>query len=38
VPEILLTGNHKEIEEWRKRESEKKAKKLRPDLFQEKLS
>jgi len=33
VPKILLTGNHKEIEEWRKKESEKKAQKLRPDLF-----
>lgn len=33
VPEVLLSGNHKEIEKWRKEESFKKTKKLRPDLL-----
>jgi len=32
VPEILLSGNHKEIEKWRKEQSLKKTKKVRPDL------
>jgi tRNA (guanine37-N1)-methyltransferase len=33
VPSILLSGNHKEIENWRKKESIKKTSKKRPDLF-----
>lgn len=33
VPEVLLSGNHKEIEKWRKEESIKKTKKVRPDLI-----
>ena len=33
VPEILLSGNHSEIEKWRKRKSEEITKKRRPDLF-----
>lgn len=32
VPEVLLSGNHKEIEKWRKEQSLKKTKKVRPDL------
>ena len=32
VPKILLSGNHKKIEEWRAREALKKTKKVRPDL------
>lgn len=32
VPEILLSGNHKKISEWRKRLSLKNTLKLRPDL------
>ena len=32
VPKILLSGNHKKIELWRKTESKKLTKKLRPDL------
>lgn len=32
VPEILLSGNHGEIEKWRKEESEKRTRKRRPDL------
>lgn len=33
VPKVLLSGNHKKIESWRKEESVKQTKKLRPDLF-----
>jgi len=33
VPEILLSGNHAEIEKWRKQESLKKTKKNRPELL-----
>jgi len=33
VPKVLLTGHHKNIEEFRKKESEKKTKKRRPDLL-----
>ena len=33
VPAVLLSGNHAEIEEWRKRESLKRTKKRRPDLL-----
>ena len=33
VPDVLLSGNHKEIELWRFRESIKLTKKRRPDLF-----
>jgi len=32
VPKVLLSGNHKEINNWRKKESINKTKKLRPDL------
>ncbi|NQU95443.1 MAG: tRNA (guanosine(37)-N1)-methyltransferase TrmD [Candidatus Omnitrophica bacterium] len=33
VPDILLSGNHKAINQWRKKESLKKTKKVRNDLF-----
>lgn len=33
VPKILLSGNHEEIKKWRKEESLKKTKELRPDLL-----
>jgi len=33
VPEILLSGNHKRIEEWRKSEAIKRTRGRRPDLF-----
>ncbi|XP_060083729.1 tRNA (guanine-N(1)-)-methyltransferase-like [Ylistrum balloti] len=33
VPEILLSGNHKKIAEWRKKKSQELTKKLRPDLY-----
>lgn len=33
VPEVLLSGNHKEIEKWRQEEAVKRTKKNRPDLL-----
>jgi tRNA (guanine37-N1)-methyltransferase len=33
VPEVLLSGNHREIELWRRRESLLRTKKRRPDLL-----
>ncbi len=33
VPDILLSGNHAKIEEWRKRQSLKKTLLKRPDLI-----
>lgn len=33
VPEILLTGNHELIRKWRRRESLRKTRALRPDLL-----
>jgi len=33
VPDILISGNHKKIDEWRHEESIKKTKKIRPDLL-----
>lgn len=33
VPDVLLNGNHKEIEEYRKKESLKRTKTRRPDLL-----
>jgi tRNA (guanine37-N1)-methyltransferase len=35
VPEVLLSGNHKEIEKWKKEKSLEKTKKLRPDLIRD---
>lgn len=34
VPEVLLSGNHKLIEEWREKESLKKTYLKRPDMFE----
>lgn len=34
VPEILLSGNHAQIETWRKRESLKRTYRRRPDLLE----
>ena len=34
VPEVLLNGNHKEIEEYRKQQSIERTKTRRPDLFE----
>ena len=36
VPEILLSGDHKKIANWRYNEQIKKTKELRPDLLEEK--
>lgn len=33
VPEVLLSGNHKEIAAWRREQALEKTKKLRPDLL-----
>jgi tRNA (guanine37-N1)-methyltransferase len=33
VPDVLLSGNHKEIEKWRKQQSLEKTKTQRPDLL-----
>jgi tRNA (guanine37-N1)-methyltransferase len=33
VPEVLLNGNHKLIEEWRREESLKRTRERRPDLL-----
>ena len=35
VPEILLSGNDKEIEKWKFEQSLKRTKKIRPDLLPE---
>ena len=34
VPEVLLSGDHKRIEEWRRIEAERLTEKVRPDLFE----
>lgn len=36
VPEVLLSGNHAKIDEWRKNEAIKKTQELRPDLMGDK--
>ena len=33
VPDVLLSGNHKKIKEWRKKESLRITKIKRPDLL-----
>lgn len=33
VPEVLVSGNHKEVDKWRRNEAVKITKKLRPDLI-----
>lgn len=33
VPEVLMSGNHKKVSDWRREESLKLTKKLRPDLL-----
>ena len=35
VPDVLLSGHHKNIEEYRRNEQIKKTKELRPDLLGE---
>ena len=34
VPEVLISGDHKSIDEWRKEESLKRTKEKRPDLLE----
>lgn len=34
VPQVLLSGDHKRIEEWRLRQSESRTESLRPDLYE----
>ena len=34
-PDILLSGNHKKISDWRLKKSLEKTKKIRPDLFKQ---
>lgn len=36
VPEVLISGNHAEIEKWRNRQSAELTAKVRPDLLQDK--
>lgn len=36
VPEVLLSGNHKKIEEWRKEKSLERTRQRRPDLLEKK--
>ena len=38
VPDILLSGNHSEIEKWRLEKSIEKTKKIRPDLYKKYLN
>lgn len=33
VPEVLLSGNHKKIAEWRRRKALEKTRRVRPDLI-----
>jgi tRNA (guanine37-N1)-methyltransferase len=33
VPEVLLSGNHAEIEKWRRARQEEKTRQVRPDLL-----
>jgi tRNA (guanine37-N1)-methyltransferase len=33
VPDVLLSGNHKEIDKWRKQQALEKTRQNRPDLF-----
>lgn len=37
VPDILLSGNHKKIDDWRQNKREEKTKILRPDLWEKYL-
>ena len=33
VPEVLLSGNHRQIAEWRRKEAQKRTELIRPDLL-----
>ena len=34
VPEVLLSGDHAKVDEWRRLQSKERTKKLRPDLYE----
>jgi tRNA (guanine37-N1)-methyltransferase len=34
VPEVLLSGHHEDIRRWRRKESLRRTRELRPDLFE----
>jgi tRNA (guanine37-N1)-methyltransferase len=34
VPEVLLSGHHKEIERWRTKAAREKTARMRPDLLE----
>ena len=34
VPDVLVSGNHKKIDEWKIQQSEKITKERRPDLWE----
>ena len=36
VPRVLLSGNHKDIDDWKKKEALEKTKLVRPDLLEAK--
>jgi tRNA (guanine37-N1)-methyltransferase len=36
VPDVLVSGNHKEVDKWRRAEAERITQKLRPDLLKSK--
>lgn len=36
VPEVLLSGNHKEVDKWREKEAEKITAERRPDMLEDK--
>ena len=38
VPDVLLSGNHEEIEKWRKEKSIEITKKNRPDMLKHEKS
>ena len=35
VPDVLLSGNHAKIEEWRREQAEQRTRERRPDLQQD---
>ncbi len=38
VPDVLTSGNHKKVDEWRLQQSEDKTSRLRPDLYKKYLN
>ena len=35
VPDVLVSGNHKEVDKWRRAEAERITRELRPDLLKD---